>query len=590
MDDATFFDRFKKLLEKIREKYELDNIHDALLLWFGENYFYLDPEDIKDRIVRDSHAEGIDGIFVDEKQFNLLFVQGETVSQLDNTQNNFSETKLKSTLQGARFLLKGDYKSKITPELENYTDEYHEFDKTGNYKTKILFIILKQKPVGDKFIEDFKREFPEVDVIFFDFDFIKNYYIKEYLVSRALPPDKISFQVLKNLLKKDEPYKARVFTAKAEELARLYNDHKERIFQQNVRFSLGLKSKSINEQILETARSDDKSKNFWYFNNGINIVCSKLKPTTNEKIVNLYKAQIINGAQTTYSLYEAFKNGELKGDTEVLIRAIETTDKDFTDLVTLYTNSQNAIRLRDLCSNDDIQTKNQKILKDTYNYFYERKRGEFDSLYPTKEAKKGAFGDDYEDIIISNEKAAQAFLAMFENMPAEAKSQKARIFMKDEGGFYKKAFNIRDEILAEKFLMSWSLLRFIEKNKKEYRKKYNSAEELENEDERLKIYAYGFLLHSESFILNLFKDFLKKEGFDLNKKEDLIKIVDLTNSEDETITKIYDTIKETLAKYVEKLEDEEPTYYHNKFFKNDKSIALIRNFFKNDYAFVELLT
>lgn len=588
MDEANFFERFNKLIDKTKEDYELENRHDALILWFLENYFGLDPEDIKERIVEDSHAEGVDGIFIDQRKFNLLFVQGETTTTLENSKKHFKETKLKSVLQGVRFLLRGDYKGKITSELENYTKEYHELEKTGNYDTKIIFITTKKKVEDEKYVKDFNNDFPNVEILFFDFDFIKNFYENTYLISRSPAPEKISFQVITNILKKDEPFKARVFTTKAEELAKLYNDYRERIFQQNVRFSLGLKSKSINEQILETAKSAIRSKNFWYFNNGINIVCKELKPTINEKIMNLYKAQIINGAQTTYALYEAYQNGELQNDAEVIIRVVETTDKDFTDLVTLYTNSQNAIRLRDLSSNDDIQTKNQRILKDNYNYFYEIKRGEFESLHPTEESKKKELGEDYKDKIISNEKAAQAFLAMFKNMPAEAKSQKARIFMKDEGGFYKDSFNERDELLPEKFLMSWSLLKLIENKKKDYKKEYKGAEELE-EEQRGRVYHYDFLLHGEYFILNLFKDFLENKNYNLNKKEDLIKIFNNIIKEDDSIAQIYEKIKENLADYIEILK-KQPRYYHNKFFKTGNSIALVRNFLNKNFKFINILT
>jgi len=587
MDNNIFFDRFKTLLEKIKLENELETIHDALILWFTKNYYSLDEEECKDRIIKDSFAEGVDGIFVDDINNNLIFIQAETVTQLAKIKNEFSEVKLKATLAGVRLLIKGDYKTKITPELENYTDEYHELDKSGNYKTKIVFLVLKKKTSDIKFIEEFNKEFSDIEVIFFDFNFVKKFYEEEYLISKSPAPENISFKVITNLLKKDIPYKARVFTAKAEELARLYNDYKERLFQQNVRYSLGLKSKSINQQILQTASCAERSKNFWYYNNGVNIVCKELKPTSNEKIVNLKKAQIINGAQTTYALYEAYKNGNLKDDAEVLIRVIETVDKDFTDLVTLYTNSQNAIQLRDLCSNDDIQTSLQKIYKDVYGFFYERKRGEFESLYPTADAKKSVFGVDYKKKNISNEKNAQSFLALFKNLPASAKSQKSRIFVKDQGGFYKIIFNEKDDLLPEKFLISFKLWSFIEQKKKDYKKEYNKASDL-SEKEQDKIYIYDFLLHSEYFILNIFKDFLINKRYDLNKKEDLIKIIKLVDSSDKVIIGIYDSIKEEMSKYMSELEDE-PTYYHTKFFKSDKSIALVRNFFKKGYPFVELI-
>ena len=505
-----------------------------------------------------------------------------------NTKKNFSENDVKSTLDGIRLLLRGDYKGKITPELENLVNEYHELDRTGDYKTAILFLTLKKKPVDDKYIQNFKNDFKQIEVEFYDFDGLFDFYVNKYLILRAAPPERISFEVLTNLLSKDTPHKSRVFTCKGKELARMYNDYRERIFQQNVRYSLGVRSKSINRQILETATNDERSKKFWYFNNGITIICKKINETASEKVINLYNAQIINGAQTTYAMYEAYKDGNLKDNVEVLIKAIETDDKNFVESVTLYTNSQNAIRLRDLCSNDEIQLKIQKILLDSYKYFYERKRGEFDSLYPTIEEKRKLLGDYYKVKVFSNENAAQSFLAMFLNKPAQAKSEKGRIFLKDKAGFYDDIFNKNDEVFAEKILMSWKLLKYIEMRKKEYNKKYKVAQNL-TENEMDKIYKYDFLLHSEYFILNIFKDFLKDGEFDINtKKSDLLGIISKIDSNDNQILNYYETIRNVLKEYMDILR-KQPGYYHNKFFKNEKSIGLVRNFCNQKYSFIEVI-
>lgn len=415
MDKRDFFDRFILLLENTKERYELDDMHDALILWFGENYLSLDPEDVKERIVQDKYAEGIDAVLIDQRNYNLFFIQAKTVRTFDNTTNNFPENDVKSTLAGVRFLVKGDYKGKITPELENLIDEYHELDRTGNYKTTVLFLTLKKEPFDNKYIEDFKKDFPKAGVDFYNFEWLFDFYVNKYLPMRADPPKRISFEVLTNLLTKDSPNKSRVFTCKGKELAKIYNDHRDAIFQQNVRYSLGLRPKSINRQILETAIDTTRDVSFWYFNNGITIVCKTINESTSGKVINLDEAQIINGAQTTYALYEAYKNGNLKENVEVLIKAIESNDRNFIESVTLYTNSQNAIRLRDLCSKDEIQTKIQKILLASYKYFYERARGEFDSLYPTSEAKEKLLDENYKSEIINNENAAQSFLAMYLN-------------------------------------------------------------------------------------------------------------------------------------------------------------------------------
>jgi len=222
MKRRDFFDRFVELLKNTREKYELDTIHDALILWFGEYYFSLDPEEVKERIVHDKHAEGVDAILIDQINYNLLFIQAKTVDNFNHTENNFGENDLKSTLEGVRLLLKGAYKRKITPELENLVDEYHELDKTGDYKTKILFLTLKKKPVDNKYIDSFNQDFPQIEVYFFDFERVSDFYVNRYLTMRDPPPKRISFEVIANLLTKDTPHKSRVFTCRGKELAKLY--------------------------------------------------------------------------------------------------------------------------------------------------------------------------------------------------------------------------------------------------------------------------------------------------------------------------------------------------------------------------------
>ena len=298
----------------------------------------------------------------------------------------------------------------------------------------------------------------------------------------------------------------------------------------------------------------------------------------------MHKPQIINGAQTTYALYEGYNNGSLKDDVEVLIRVIETNNKEFIDNVTLYANSQNAIRIRDLSSNDPIQIKLQKLLGDSYKYFYERKRGEFESSYPTPDMKIKNFGDDYKSKIISNEKAAQAFLAMYLDKPAQAKNEKGKIFIKDNLGFYDAIFDKTDELIAEKFLLSWKLLKYIEMRRKEYNRQYKNAEGLPD-NEKKEIYKYDFLFHSEYFILNLFKDFIENQGIILNSKNNLLCVIKEIDTNSILVKNVYDKIKDELVKYIDTIRNG-PSYYHNKFFKNENSIGLIRTFFKNIYNFV----
>jgi hypothetical protein len=64
MDKQTLFDRFILLLNNIKDKHGLKNIHDALILWFSENYLSLEADEIKSNIIEDKHAEGVDAILI----------------------------------------------------------------------------------------------------------------------------------------------------------------------------------------------------------------------------------------------------------------------------------------------------------------------------------------------------------------------------------------------------------------------------------------------------------------------------------------------------------------------------------------------
>lgn len=326
---------------------------------------------------------------------------------------------------------------------------------------------------------------------------------------------------------------------------------------------------------------------FWYFNNGITIICKKIQEATSGRIIILEEAQIINGAQTTYALYEAYRLGKLADNIEVLVKVIETDDRNFIEQVTLSTNSQNAIRLRDLCSKDDIQLAIRSIINGSYHYYYESKRGEFELLYPTPEAKKKILGDHYQGKIIDNENAAQALLGFYLGKPSQSKAEKRRIFMKD-GGLYSDIFNAKDKILAEKILLSWRLLKLILRKKDEYKREYKTAEDLK-EKEQLTVYRYDFIFHSEYFILNILKDFIVNDGFNIDaKKADIDAVLSALDGGAEKLLCHYDVVVENLAEFID-IHKKAPNYYHNKFFKNEKSIGLIREAFNKKLPFVSAI-
>lgn len=42
MNEKVFFERFSALLINTKDRYDLDDIHDSIIVWFGENYLSID--------------------------------------------------------------------------------------------------------------------------------------------------------------------------------------------------------------------------------------------------------------------------------------------------------------------------------------------------------------------------------------------------------------------------------------------------------------------------------------------------------------------------------------------------------------------
>lgn len=166
-----------------------------------------------------------------------------------------------------------------------------------------------------------------------------------------------------------------VVSARGSDIAAMYNEVGRKLFAKNIRGYLG--NTNINESISSTIRGEPD--NFWYYNNGITIVCdfARKQEEGGEDFITLEGAQIINGQQTTITLNKNQKN--LK-NTNILVKIIkvprEELDIDYDRLINSIVkaaNWQNYISPSDLVSNDSIQVFLQKEFRQV-RYQYIRKK------------------------------------------------------------------------------------------------------------------------------------------------------------------------------------------------------------------------
>ena len=115
---------------------------------------------------------------------------------------------------------------------------------------------------------------------------------------------------------------------------------RDEIFDENIRAFLG-EENDVNKDIRLTLLDPDKKKRFSVLNNGVTIIAPELSVTPNTKEIDLTNYQIINGCQTSNTLYHSKEL--LNDDVTLTVKFIESPDSDVaTDIITA-TNSQTQI-------------------------------------------------------------------------------------------------------------------------------------------------------------------------------------------------------------------------------------------------------
>ncbi|WP_018403232.1 AIPR family protein [Marinobacter gelidimuriae] len=197
------------------------------------------------------------------------------------------------------------------------------------------------------------------------------------------------------------------------EIATLMKTHGDRLLERNIRRYLGLHGNRVNEGIRTTLLSNNPT-NFYFFNNGLTLVCSDFAYNalqSSDFQVKVENLQIVNGGQTCMTIFKTLEQMQAEGkplpnDASVLVR-IYKLPKDNQDIVlqiTHATNSQNPVDLKDLRSNDQKQKQLEASIKEL-GYNYRRKRMDT----PAKSAN------------ITSGTTAEAVLAVWRHAPHQAK-------------------------------------------------------------------------------------------------------------------------------------------------------------------------
>ncbi len=186
-----------------------------------------------------------------------------------------------------------------------------------------------------------------------------------------------------------------LFGMKGSWLAKLYKEDSTRLLEQNVRSYLKRTSK-VNAGILETVKTSPDQ--FVSFNNGISAVSTgiSIDKKTNLPLVKIEKIdnfQIVNGGQTTATLYECSKDKIRDNLDDVNVPVKLTVVKNvggadsFIRNISVFSNTQTAIKKSDPPSNlpyyIDIKRLSKECIsfngEQAYMCYFERTNGEYET-------------------------------------------------------------------------------------------------------------------------------------------------------------------------------------------------------------------
>lgn len=386
--DELKYENLKAVIKSFEEKGREEAR--SFLNWFLENIYRLDPIEADDCICDKPNDRGIDAIYVDTNQNEIIVFQGK-IRQKESSIGDGPLRELAGTItqvetvEGVDALLAGGGNE----DLKNLLNRLRIRDLVSN-GYQVIGAFVSNQPLdanGKEFADQHGRirvydrerisaEFIDIEVdggvneIFsFDLSYIDplNIKTKSGISSYVLP-------------------------VQAKELVRMSGIEDGTLFSQNVRQSLG--NTKVNKAMRENIADTTQHQFFPLYHNGVTILCQSA--TVEDDKLHISQYVVVNGAQSI----STFKHSEslLTDDLRVIAKIVELNDTGLAKAITINSNNQNAIKPRDLKSTNEVQIRLKHEFDQLFSgqYDYEIKRGQ-----PIEEGVE----------IITNEEAGRLLLA-----------------------------------------------------------------------------------------------------------------------------------------------------------------------------------
>src|SRR5207253_5773202 len=140
---------------------------------------------------------------------------------------------------------------------------------------------------------------------------------------------------------------------------------------------------------LRSTINGERVRDFFFYHNGVTAICDSIKVNPEKKTLSIKGLSVVNGCQslsTIFSTSERVRSAEAT-DACILFRFYEIPERGLADRISINTNSQSAVKPRDLRSNDKVMVGLKRAFEARFpDGFFLTKRGE--ERPADKDAKK----------------------------------------------------------------------------------------------------------------------------------------------------------------------------------------------------------
>lgn len=342
--------------------------------------------DIAKYIIDGPGDNGVDGIFLDESRNKLYLAQSKWSSSGTKTIDTGSVEKF---IRGTKLLVSCNLSSfnqktkRISATIEEWVNRDPEIcllfchNSTNKISNECMLIV-------NEFLASNNTDQHElVSSEKFDLDDLLR--AQRTIKSGSIKTTEVN---ILNWGKIEDPYFSIYGRVNCSDVANWYDTDRDAIFSENIRSVLF--DSDINEQIQNSLLENPQQ--FWYKNNGITAIANRVKRKTvslgdtgQSSIWEIDNLRIVNGAQTTGAIYNAYQRDKEivgRGYVNVKIISLEFSPFDLGATITKATNTQNKVEPKDFLALEDLQQTIADLMAKQGIYYSYKRGDQAKSIHP----------------------------------------------------------------------------------------------------------------------------------------------------------------------------------------------------------------